>query len=283
MKWMVAMVLSLVVLGAPVFAGTLAQFRTVFGDIEVELLDHDKPVTVQNFIHYVQSGRFSDSFIHRCNPTFVIQGGGFYLANRGTTNSGISPIPVFGTISNEFNAGAIFSNTYGTIAMAKLVGDTNSATSQWFFNLTDNAFLDAPDTNNLFVVFGRVIRGTNVLNVFTTFKPYTSGNQTNVIADLRPLGFPFNEFPLRAPVLTETNLIFVDISLLNVQVQSNADGTRGVSWNSVSNELNRVEFTTNFPPTWQTLASTNGNGQALSVTDSNSAAPVRFYRVRVDY
>src|SRR2546427_11105549 len=161
-------------------AGTLAQFRTVFGDIDVELYDQDKPVTVQNFIRYVQSGAWRDMFVHRCNPNFVIQGGGYYVANRSTTNQFINRVIPFGTLSNEFGVGRQYSNVYGTIAMAKTAGDTNSASSQWFFNLQDNVFLDAPDTNNLFVVFGQVVGGTNALNVFKTF---SRTSPTNTIAD----------------------------------------------------------------------------------------------------
>src|SRR6516164_3825691 len=96
-------------------AGTLAQFRTVFGDIEVELYDQDKPVTVQNFIRYVQSGRYTNEFSHRLQPGFVLQGGGFTLY----TNT-ISAIPTYPPITNEFNVGRPFSNIYGTIAMAKI-------------------------------------------------------------------------------------------------------------------------------------------------------------------
>src|SRR5262245_15367738 len=127
MNWMCAAAIGLALVAVPAPAGTLAQFRTVFGDVEVELFDQDKPITVSNFIRYVESGRYRDGVIHRCNPDFVIQGGGYYLAGRGETNATILDIPVFGKIPNEFGTGRIFSNTYGTIAMAKLGGDTNSA------------------------------------------------------------------------------------------------------------------------------------------------------------
>jgi len=108
----------------PARAGTLVQFRTTFGNIEVELYDQDKPATVQNFLNYVKSGRYENEFAHRLVPNFVLQGGGFTL----TTNT-INHIPVYPPITNEFGAGRQFSNVYGTIAMAKLGGDTNSATS----------------------------------------------------------------------------------------------------------------------------------------------------------
>src|SRR5438876_6940247 len=158
MKWIgLALLWLSFVTDTPALAGTLAQFRSVFGDIEIELYDQDKPVTVQNFIRYVQSGRYQNEFAHRLVPGFVIQGGGFTITNRGTTNWQVIAVPTYPTITNEFGVGRHFSNVYGTIAMAKLGGYTNSATSQWYFNLANNSFLDANDTNNLFVVFGHVV------------------------------------------------------------------------------------------------------------------------------
>src|SRR6266705_534799 len=67
-------------------AGTLAQFRTRFGDVDVELYDQDKRVTVQNFIRYVQSGAYTNMFLHRCIPGFIVQGGGFITTNQSATN-----------------------------------------------------------------------------------------------------------------------------------------------------------------------------------------------------
>jgi peptidyl-prolyl cis-trans isomerase A (cyclophilin A) len=110
-----------------------------------------------------------------------LQGGGFAITNRGTTNWTIVQVPSYPPITNEFGVGGRFSNVYGTIAMAKLGGDTNSATSQWFFNLANNTFLDAADTNNLFVVFGHVVRGTNVLNAFNQFQYFNGTQVTNVV------------------------------------------------------------------------------------------------------
>src|SRR5436190_23034498 len=78
----------LVCLGATFLAsaGTLAQFRTQFGDMEVELYDQDKPVTARNFIRYVESGAYANSFLHRCIPGFIVQGGGFNTTNQLATN-----------------------------------------------------------------------------------------------------------------------------------------------------------------------------------------------------
>ncbi len=280
-RWRIPLALTLLVLASVVLhAGTLAQFRTVFGDIEVELYDQDKPVTVQNFIRYVQSGAYQNVFSHRLVPGFVAQGGGFAITNRGTTNATIVPVPTFPSITNEFGVGRRFSNVYGTIAMAKLGGDTNSASSQWFFNLTDNAFLDAPDTNNFFVVFGHVIRGTNVLNTLNRFQYWTGTQRSNLIYNW---GAPFDTLPLLYPSLTETNFLFVDVTLLQVTVQPRGASANELSWNSAGGMTNVVEYTTGLPPVWKTLVSTNGNGSRLTALDPNATNAFRFYRVRVTY
>jgi len=261
-------------------AGILAQFRTVFGDMEVELYDKDKPITASNFVAYVQSGRYQNTFFHRLDPAFVVQGGGFYVGPRG-----FAYVPIFGNIKNEYGSGNVYSNRYGTIAMAK-GASTNSANSQFYFNLYDNFDLDAHTPDYYFTVFGHIVRGTNVLNKFRTFtywQSYTNGSQTNIIADFTAdFGPAFGEWPFLTSGFTYGDIIYVDISLLNVQVQNVSDG-REISWNSVTGKVNRVEFTTNMPPAWNTLVTTNGNGSPITVRDSSTNAGRRFYRVTVDY
>jgi cyclophilin family peptidyl-prolyl cis-trans isomerase len=256
-------------------AGTLAQFRTPLGDIEVELFDSDKPVTVQNFIRYVQGGLYQDNIIHRWVPEFVIQGGGYYVTNRMTTNAAFAALIPFDPIINEYQVGRTFSNTYGTIAMARASGQTNSATSQWFFNLADNPGLDTVDGG--FTVFGKVVRGTNVLNRFNL----TSTNNGIYKAILTS---PLDALPVLATVAGFKDLVYVDVSLLHVQLNQSPNGERLISWQSVSNTVNHVEVTAQFPPSWQELFSTNGTGQAMQfrVTPPAPDTP-RFYRVRVDY
>jgi len=266
----------------PTHAGTLVRFRTTFGDIEVELYDQDKPVTVQNFLNYVRSGRYQNLIAHRLVPGFVIQGGGFTL-----TNNTIYPVPTFSNITNEFGVGHVVSNVYGTIAMAKLGGDTNSANSQWFFNLANNTSLDAPDPNNFFVVFGHVIAGTNVLNIFNTFQNYTGTQQSNLVANIDAnLGYAFypnfQSCPLLYPAVFQTNFVFMDISLMQLSIGPAAGGGKQVSWNSATGLTNIVEYTTNLPPVWNTLLTTNGTGALMSVVDK-AATKGRYYRVRVTY
>ncbi len=259
-------------------AGTFAQFRTVFGDLQVELFEQDKPVTVANFLRYVRGGLYEHMFISRCDPNFVIQGGGFKVYNYGQTNAELGYVPPLGQITNEYHVGRRFSNTHGTLAMARVGGQTNSASSQWFFNLRDNSGLDGVDGG--FTVFGRVVGGTNALNIFTQFK--RTGTNL-VIADLRQLDSGLGELPVLTSKLTFADLIYVDITLLNVQVALATNGTREISWNSVSNVVNRVEYTTSFPPVWASLTTTNGTGATLKVADPSKDNATRFYRVRVDF
>lgn len=120
--------------------------ETSLGNVEIELFD-DTPITAANFLSYIEKGAYNNSFIHRSLPGFVIQGGGFNY--KDDLYSAVEADPA---IQNEFK----HSNIRGTLAMAKLGGDPDSATSQWFFNLVDNsANLDAQ--NGGFTVFGQII------------------------------------------------------------------------------------------------------------------------------
>jgi len=224
-------------------------------------------------------------FLHRCIPGFVVQGGGFSSTNQLSSNllAVIHDVPSFGPITNEFNLGPRLSNIYGTIAMAKAGGDPNSASSQWFFNLGDNS-ANLDNQNGGFTVFGHLVRGTNALNLFNML------SQGNGIVDLRKFygtnASLFSDLPVRYSGQVPPNyndLIYVDLSLLNVQVRPVDDGSREISWTSVSNKLNTVEFTTNFPPVWQSLTVTNGTGGTFKFVDSSGTNAHRFYRVRVDY
>ncbi len=135
-------------LSASAQANTLVRISTTFGDFTLELFDDVAPVTVQNFLNYVNRGDFNGSYFHRLSPNFVLQGGGY----RFQPFVGPVAIKTDPPIVNEFKE----PNVRGTIAMAKFDGDPNSATSQWFINLADNtANLDAQ--NGGFTVFGRVL------------------------------------------------------------------------------------------------------------------------------
>src|SRR5205814_5892654 len=96
--------------------------------------------------------------------------------------------------------------------------------------------------NGGFTVFGRVVRGTNVLNVFRAFKP---ASPTNTMVNI---GGPFTDLPVLSTNLTFNDLIYVDVSLLNVQVQKLTNDARRISWNSVTGRTKYVELTMNLPP-----------------------------------
>ena len=122
------------------------RFHTNLGDIDVNLLSDTAPLTVANFLKYVNRGAFNNSIIHRSVPGFIIQGGGYQLQNHAPV-----PIPQDPPVRNEYRV----SNTRGTIAMAKLGSDPNSATNQWFFNEADNS-KNLDNQNGGFTVFGRI-------------------------------------------------------------------------------------------------------------------------------
>jgi peptidyl-prolyl cis-trans isomerase A (cyclophilin A) len=121
-----------ILFSGPVFA-TNVIMQAPFGEVEIELFDEAAPETVANFLNYVNDGDYAKSFIHRSVTGFVVQGGGYSFID-GTAVA----IPTDPPVINEPG----ISNLRGTIAMAKLGGDPNSATSQWFFNLADNSGLD---------------------------------------------------------------------------------------------------------------------------------------------
>lgn len=136
----------------PAFA--LARFDTVLGIIYVQLFQGQTPLTVANFLNYVNKGAYTNSFIHRAPPNFVVQGGGFafYKFDEVPQPADYIAIPADDPVVNEPG----ISNVRGTIAMAKKGGDPNSATNQWFFNLVDNS--SSLDTQNGgFTVFGQVL------------------------------------------------------------------------------------------------------------------------------
>jgi cyclophilin family peptidyl-prolyl cis-trans isomerase len=131
----------------------MIRFETSHGPFTVELFAKEAPVTVENFLRYVDDGFFDGTIFHRIVPGFVIQGGGLTadFSNKETR----------APISNEAKNG--LKNTRGSLSMAR-TSDINSATSQFFVNLTDNAFLDNSARDYGYAVFGRVTDGMDVID-----------------------------------------------------------------------------------------------------------------------
>lgn len=126
--------------------------ETTAGDIRLELYEGDAPRTVENFLTYVDEGFYSGTIFHRVIPDFVIQGGGFTadLERRATRDP----------IVNEADNG--LRNRRGTLSMAR-TSEPDSATSQFFVNLSDNAFLDHGERGFGYAVFARVVDGMGVV------------------------------------------------------------------------------------------------------------------------
>jgi len=131
----------------------MIKFETSHGPFTVELFPKEAPISVENFLRYVDDGHFDGTIFHRIVPGFVIQGGGLTaeFANKKTR----------APISNEAKNG--LKNTRGTLSMAR-TSDVNSATSQFFVNLSDNAFLDHGPRDFGYAVFGRVAEGMDVID-----------------------------------------------------------------------------------------------------------------------
>jgi len=140
--------------------------RTSAGPIVIRLDAEHAPVTVENFLAYVEAGFYNNTLIHRVVPGFVIQGGGY---EAGT----FIQKPTRPPISNESNNG--LKNTRGTISMARR-SDPNSATSQFFINLVDNDSLDS----NRYAVFGEVIMGMETVDKIAAMPTGNRGSMTDV-------------------------------------------------------------------------------------------------------
>ncbi|KTG17040.1 hypothetical protein AUR63_01950 [Guyparkeria sp. XI15] len=132
-------------------ADTQVRIETSHGPMLIELYDERAPATVENFLDYVRDDFYDGTIFHRVIPDFVAQGGGFTADfTRKETRA---------AVKNE--AGNGISNTRGTLAMAR-TSDPDSATSQFFINLADNAFLDRRDDSAAgagYTVFGEVVEG----------------------------------------------------------------------------------------------------------------------------
>jgi cyclophilin family peptidyl-prolyl cis-trans isomerase len=132
---------------------------STLGTVVLTLLPARAPVTVSNFMDYVRSGFYVGTVFHRHSPNFVMQGGG-YAGPLDPGNTSPTPKTTSAAIALEDNAG--LSNLRGTVAMAR-TNAPNSATSQFFFNLVDNTFLDRTPTARGYAVFANVTAGSEVI------------------------------------------------------------------------------------------------------------------------
>jgi len=160
----------------------MIRFETTLGNFTVELLDDEAPVSVENFVKYVDEGFFDGTVFHRIVPGFVIQGGGF--------TEDMSQKKNHPPIKNEADNGV--KNARGTLSMAR-TNDINSATSQFFVNLKDNDFLDHSRGNFGYAVFGKVTEGMDVIDKIAAVK---TGRKRG-----------FEDVPLDAVIMTSVRRI----------------------------------------------------------------------------
>lgn len=135
---------------------TMVRLKTSAGDIVLELDQEKAPVTVKNFLGYVESGFYNGTIFHRVISNFMIQGGGFEPNGKQK--------PTRAPIENEAANG--LKNDVYTIAMAR-TGDPHSATAQFFINVKNNDFLNftAPNPRGFgYAVFGKVVEGQDVVD-----------------------------------------------------------------------------------------------------------------------
>ena len=131
----------------------MIRFETTLGDFTIEFNEKEAPLSVANFLRYVDEQFFDGTIFHRIVPGFVIQGGGF--TEDMTQKRTQTPV------KNEADNG--LKNKRGTLSMAR-TNDINSATSQFFVNLKDNDFLDHSRANFGYAVFARVTDGMDVVD-----------------------------------------------------------------------------------------------------------------------
>lgn len=177
---------------ATVKAEPTVRLDTNMGVIEINLRPDVAPIHVENFLQYVNDGDYNNSFIHRSIAGFIVQGGGFSFINQA-----FNYVPVDPAIVNEF----ALSNIRGTVAMAKVGSDPDSATSQWFINLADNAS-NLDFQNGGFTVFGEVIVGMDVADAIAALPTVNFG---------APIGsaLPMRNLPNAIPIVWDNHLVII--------------------------------------------------------------------------
>lgn len=297
MKLLSAIQAAVLFLGSlfSVQAGSLLEFRTSAGSMEVELYDQDKPQTVRNFLAYVKDVFPSrNMLLHRCMPGFILQGGGYAIQDRNSPDPLMSYAVVDrrAPVTNEFAVGPRLSNTTGTLAMAKLGGEPNSATSEWFINLGDNAS-NLDFQNGGFTVFGRVVKDGAVLQYFNSLRKTVSvtGCSFQGIVDLTcyfddPGAALFEDTPVtylttRYPAYRDLHYIEI-LPLIRLTVKVGPGGSREISWNTFSQSVNVLEASEVLPPAWKPLLSGSGDGGTRTFLDPAPVPLRKFYRVRLE-
>lgn len=175
----------------------IVHLKTNKGEIVIELNREKAPITVENFVSYVNKKHYDGTIFHRVINGFMIQGGGFEKKADGLVEKETGK-----EIKNEGSNG--LKNLEGTIAMARK-GDPNSATAQFFINVKDNTMLDAPNPDGHgYAVFGKVIKGMDVVNEIKGVK--TSQQSISMKHNGEAITVPAGDVPVDAIVIEKATM-----------------------------------------------------------------------------
>jgi peptidyl-prolyl cis-trans isomerase A (cyclophilin A) len=220
--------LSLVFIAATPVQATIVQFETAFGNFEVNLYDQSTPETVANFLAYVKAGDFSGTVIHRSIPGFIIQGGGFAYQDSWPLNA----IASNSAVTNEPK----LSNVRGTIAMAKVGGNPNSATNQWFFNLANNSE-NLDRQNGGFTAFGQVMgNGMAIIDQIAALPRY---NLSGALTDLPLQAYTAGNNPDNTNLIIINSIQVIDANAntaanlnppANITIGESSSGSGALGW-----------------------------------------------------
>lgn len=191
---------------------TVVLVKTSLGNFEINLYDQTTPATVTNFLSYVNNGSYQNTIFHRTEKGFVAQAGGFRYSGNNTAP--FTAVTTQAKVKNEPK----WSNVRGTIAMAKVANDANSATNQWFINLADNSSnLDLQ--NSGFSVFGQVTgSGMEIVDAIAALPNQLLTDPNFRSVPLR--NYTAADATAKVPVTAANMVLIESITVINTDVNS---------------------------------------------------------------
>ena len=232
---------------------TVVQLDSVKGIINVVMMSANAPKTVTNFLGYVNRGDYNNTFIHRAVANFVLQAGGYTI--NGNT---VTPVTAQAAIGSEYT----ILNTRGTIAMALTTSGKDTATCQWFINLSDNSTALNRDNNGGYTAFGHIISdGLSVVDKLAAVKIYDASTY---------LGSDFATCPLLNGVVSASNLlIYKTVKVVPVFPSSTSTGSV-VTYSAVSSNASAVTASVSANTLTVTRVGSGAATITVTASDSNS-------------